>query len=137
MLTGLAERQHSQLPWLPQLPSNFYTCPHLQQQQHRPQLLERVKRRQLSTPTQQEQQRPAGRWMDRLYDCDRVRKYTRYSYFHVEGSSVNYKLHINGYSGTAGDSLPGLHSLNEMQLSTRDRDNDNSDGNWFKLLHQV
>ena len=24
-----------------------------------------------------------------MYDCDGVRKYTRYSYFHVEGSSVN------------------------------------------------
>jgi len=26
-----------------------------------------------------------------------VNKYARYSYFHVEGSSVNYKLHYGGY----------------------------------------
>ena len=32
-----------------------------------------------------------------MYDCDGVRKYARYSYFHVEGSSVNYKLHVSGY----------------------------------------
>ena len=25
-----------------------------------------------------------------MYDCDGVNKYARYSYFHVEGSSVNY-----------------------------------------------
>ena len=73
-----------------------------------------------------------------MYDCDGVRKYARYSYFHVEGSSVNYKLHVSGYSGTAGDSL-NYH--NKMEFSTRDRDNDNHniscsyiyDGNgwWF------
>ena len=74
-----------------------------------------------------------------MYDCDGVRKYARYSYFHVEGSSVNYKLHVSGYSGTAGDSL-NYH--NEAEFSTRDRDNDSDgsscsniiDGNgwWFK-----
>ena len=51
---------------VPQLPSNLYNSSHLQQEQHRPQLLERVKRQQLNTPTQQEQQRPAGRWMGHL-----------------------------------------------------------------------
>ena len=59
-----------------------------------------------------------------MYDCDGVNKYARYSYFHVEGSSVNYKLHYGGYSGTAGDSLTaGGH--NGVQFSTWDRDNDN------------
>ena len=61
-----------------------------------------------------------------MYDCDGVRKYARYSYFHVEGSSVYYKLHISGYSGTAGDSFnrgSGGHNLNGMQFTTRDRDN--------------
>ena len=75
-----------------------------------------------------------------MYDCDGVRKYARYSYFHVEGSSVNYKLHFSGYSGTAGDSFTaGGH--NGVQFSTGGRDNDNHpqscsniyDGNgwWF------
>ena len=66
-----------------------------------------------------------------MYDCDGVRKYARYSYFHVEGSSVNYKLHISGYSGTAGDSFnrgSGSHNLNGMQFSTWDRDNDRWSG---------
>ena len=57
-----------------------------------------------------------------MYDCEGVRKYARYSYFHVEGSSVNYKLHISGYSGTAGDQLAPVH--NGMQFTTKDRDND-------------
>ena len=55
-----------------------------------------------------------------MYDCDGVNKYARYSYFHVEGSSVNYKLHHSGYSGTAGDSFAG----NGLQFTTKDRDND-------------
>ena len=59
-----------------------------------------------------------------MYDCDGVRKYARYSYFHVEGSSVNYKLHVSGYSGTAGDSIAGGHNINGMQFTTWDRDND-------------
>ena len=56
-----------------------------------------------------------------MYDCDGARKYARYTYFHVEGSSVNYKLHVSGYSGTAGDNLS---SNNGGQFSTSDRDND-------------
>ena len=59
-----------------------------------------------------------------MYDCDGVRKYARYSYFHVEGNSVNYKLHHGGYSGTAGDSLTAGQSANGMQFSTWDHDND-------------
>ena len=31
---------------------------------------------------------------------------------------------ISGYSGTAGDGFTGAYSLNGMQFSTRDRDND-------------
>ena len=62
-----------------------------------------------------------------MYDCEGVRKYARYSYFHVEGSSVNYKLHVSGYSGTAGDTL---QLQNGLFFTTRDRDNDqNSIGN--------
>ena len=49
-----------------------------------------------------------------MYNCDEVWKYARYSYFHVEGSSVNYKLHVSGYSGTAGDSLRSLSKWNAV-----------------------
>ena len=80
-----------------------------------------------------------------MYDCEGVRKYARYSYFHVEGSSVNYKLHISGYSGTVGDSLKYNNHHNEAQFSTNDRDNDlhsslncgayYSSGWWFKSCH--
>ena len=79
-----------------------------------------------------------------MYDCSGVRKYARYSYFHVEGSSVNYKLHFSGYSGTAGDSFTtGGH--NGMQFTTWDRDNDKRSasncaeqyqgGWWFNNCH--
>ena len=76
-----------------------------------------------------------------MNDCDGVSKYARYSYFHVEGSSVNYKLHVSGYSGTAGDSFRQGVDLNGMQFTTRDRDHDQWSGNcaahneggcWFK-----
>ena len=79
-----------------------------------------------------------------MYDCDGVRKYARYSYFHVEESSVNYKVHFSGYSGTAGDTFTsGGH--NEMQFTTWDRDNDKRStancaeqyegGWWFHSCH--
>ena len=64
-----------------------------------------------------------------MYDCDGVRKYARYSYFHVEGRSVNYKLHISGYSGTAGNSFREVVDLNGMQFSTLDRDHDQRSDN--------
>ena len=64
-----------------------------------------------------------------MYDCDGVNKYARHSYFHVEGSSVNYTLHVNGYSGTAGDSFRQGVDLNGMQFTTWDRDHDQSSGN--------
>ncbi len=76
-----------------------------------------------------------------MYNCDGVGKYARYSYFHVEGNSVNYKLHISGYSGTAGDGF-GYH--NQMQFTTWDRDNDEHStvncatslgGWWFKSCY--
>ena len=42
----------------------------------------------------------------------------------VEGEDQEYKLHIGGYTGTAGDSMTGRHPNNGMRFSTRDRDND-------------
>ncbi len=59
-----------------------------------------------------------------MYDCDGVRTYARYSYFHVEGSSANYKLYVRGYSGRARDSF-----RSGEQFSTWDRDHDQSSDN--------
>ncbi|CAH1799097.1 unnamed protein product, partial [Owenia fusiformis] len=48
-------------------------------------------------------------------------RFAEYSIFHVSNSSTNYSLTLDGYSGTAGDSL-GVH--NGTQFSTFDRDNE-------------
>ena len=45
----------------------------------------------------------------------------------MDNGATNYKLSINGYSGIAGDSIAGDHSLNGMMFSTYDRDNDNNE----------
>ena len=44
-------------------------------------------------------------------------------WYRVEGEDQGYRLHIGGYSGTAGDSFFGYHNLNGKKFSTRDRDN--------------
>ena len=61
-----------------------------------------------------------------LADFEGRQKYACYRYFSVGDSSTNYKLRFGGYmsGSTAGDSLVGGHSLNGMQFSTKDRDND-------------
>ena len=60
-----------------------------------------------------------------MYDCSGARMSARYSYFHVEGSSVNYKLHLGDhYLGAAGDSLTEVIDVNEMEFTTFDRDHD-------------
>nr|CAB3245534.1 ficolin-2-like [Phallusia mammillata] len=67
--------------------------------------------------------------------------YAQYTSFAIDDESDNYRLHVSGYNGMAGDSLT-YH--NGMQFSTQDRDNDadsskncvlhwgNSGGWWFK-----
>ena len=75
-------------------------------------------------------------------------KFVCFYYFHVGTPSTNYKLTIGGYEnwgvGIAGDSMTGSHSLNGMQFSTHDRDNDESSGNcaasnrggwWYNNCH--
>ena len=48
-----------------------------------------------------------------------------FSDFSIESESDNYRIHIGGYSGTAGDCFTASdHSLDEMQFTTPDRDND-------------
>ena len=62
-------------------------------------------------------------WID-LANFEGNYKYAHYAFFYVDNGSTNYRLSINGYSGTAGDSIAGDHSLNGMMFSTFDRDND-------------
>ena len=47
--------------------------------------------------------------------------YAKYSHFSIEGSLHDYRLHVSGYSGTAGDSFT---SHNGRKFSTKDKDND-------------
>ncbi|XP_035664259.1 angiopoietin-related protein 2-like isoform X2 [Branchiostoma floridae] len=58
-----------------------------------------------------------------LMDWGGNSSYTEYSFFRVSNESDQYRLHISGYSGTAGDSM-GYN--NGQRFSTRDRDNDAS-----------
>ena len=55
-------------------------------------------------------------------------KYAQYSFFSVGNSGTNYTLNIEGYTGTAGDAFRSSHSVNGMQFSTKDRDNDQYSG---------
>ena len=58
-----------------------------------------------------------------LRDWSKASKYATYSNFHIGGSATDYTLHVNGYIGTAGDSLR-YHNL--RKFSTKDNDNDSS-----------
>ncbi|XP_078667262.1 fibrinogen-like protein A [Branchiostoma floridae x Branchiostoma belcheri] len=67
-----------------------------------------------------------------LEDWSGVVKYARYSSFSVWDGSTNYRLNVDGYSGTAGDGFGlsysasnGAH-LNGQGFSARDVDNDES-----------
>ena len=53
----------------------------------------------------------------------------------VGDSTTNYTLRVGGYmSGpSAGDSLAGVYSINGMQFTTRDRDNDRRSDNCASL----
>ena len=51
-------------------------------------------------------------------------EYAIYDSFHIGDADSNYRLSIGSYSGTAGDSMTGSSSANNMQFSTYDRDND-------------
>ena len=55
-------------------------------------------------------------------------KYVYYNFFMVGNAASKYKLQVAGYSGTAGDSISGGHSLNGMAFTTHDRDNNLSSG---------
>ncbi|XP_078614854.1 microfibril-associated glycoprotein 4-like isoform X1 [Branchiostoma floridae x Branchiostoma japonicum] len=63
-----------------------------------------------------------------LQDWEGNQTFAEYSTFRVSGESDGYRLHISGYSGTAGDSMTGRPSNNGQRFSTVDRDNDASSG---------
>ncbi|XP_065928776.1 ficolin-2-like [Magallana gigas] len=78
-----------------------------------------------------------------LMDHDCLWKYAEYSYFYVESDSNKYKLHVNGYSGDAEDSM-WYHD--GMFFSTYDSDNDYADYNcglrwrggwWYRGCHRA
>ncbi|XP_062599568.1 tenascin-R-like, partial [Saccostrea cucullata] len=54
--------------------------------------------------------------------------YAEYSSFYVAGEDDNYRIHVFGYSGTAGDGIScNLYNCNnDAQFSTYDKDNDNA-----------
>ncbi|CAK8688732.1 unnamed protein product [Clavelina lepadiformis] len=59
-----------------------------------------------------------------LWDFDDDHRFASYSDFSVEGENDSYRLHVDGYSGTAGNGLTGGHSQNGMGFTAIDRDND-------------
>uniref|UniRef100_A0A3Q1FKA7 Fibrinogen C domain-containing protein 1-like n=1 Tax=Acanthochromis polyacanthus TaxID=80966 RepID=A0A3Q1FKA7_9TELE len=81
-----------------------------------------------------------------MSDFDNATAFAHYSHFSVGRDSVNpeedgYPLEVEGYSGTAGDSLL-KHS--GMQFTTKDRDQDQSENNcaayyqgawWYRNCH--
>ena len=67
--------------------------------------------------------------------------YAKYSSFYIEGSSAEYKLHVSGYTGNAGNSF--THH-NGRKFTTKDNDNDGYSSNcavlypgawWFVSCH--
>ncbi|CAH1251215.1 PRSS12 [Branchiostoma lanceolatum] len=56
-----------------------------------------------------------------LLDWDGDSRFAEYSTFRVSGESDQYRLHVAGYSGNAGDSMS---DNNGLRFSTIDRDND-------------
>uniref|UniRef100_A0A673SVJ7 Fibrinogen-like protein 1 n=2 Tax=Suricata suricatta TaxID=37032 RepID=A0A673SVJ7_SURSU len=89
-----------------------------------------------------------------LADFEKNSRYAQYKLFKVGDEKNSYELNIGEYSGTAGDSLTGdFHpevqwwaGHQRMKFSTRDRDNDNYEGNcaeedqsgwWFNRCHSA
>ena len=64
-----------------------------------------------------------------LEDWNGVRVFARYGRFNIGDEQAQYRLEVGSYSGTAGDSLTGSHSHNNMAFSTKERENDRSSSN--------
>ena len=65
-----------------------------------------------------------------LEDVDGNKVFAEYKVFYVDGENENYRVHVQSYTGTAGDSF-SYH--NGMQFSTKDRDH--SPGRCAKKFH--
>ncbi|XP_078534237.1 fibrinogen-like protein 1 [Lissotriton helveticus] len=89
-----------------------------------------------------------------LADFEGQRRYAQYNSFRVGDEESSYQMTFGDYSGTAGDSLAGSFnpemewwaSHKGMKFSTKDKDNDNYEGNcaeeensgwWFNRCHAV
>ncbi|XP_052800830.1 angiopoietin-related protein 7-like [Mya arenaria] len=60
-----------------------------------------------------------------LEDFDGNKAFAKYSSFRILSEEHNYKLEVDGYSGSAGDALNyDSYIHNGQEFSTRDRDND-------------
>ncbi|MPC41208.1 Angiopoietin-1 [Portunus trituberculatus] len=65
--------------------------------------------------------------------------YAHYRRFYVEGEDQDFRLHVSGYRGTAGDALTNRNTADSftadgMKFSTYDRDNDLADDTNCALL---
>ncbi|XP_063441918.1 fibrinogen-like protein A [Mytilus trossulus] len=58
-----------------------------------------------------------------LFDFDNNQAYAKYQHFYIGNETSKYKISVNGYSGTAGDSL---HYSKGARFTTLDRDKDDS-----------
>ncbi len=67
-----------------------------------------------------------------MLDWDGKWRFAIYDQFSIEDEDNNYRLHVSGYHGNAGDSLQ-YH--NGMEFSTIDRNNDKNDGICAKWCH--
>ncbi|XP_078355281.1 microfibril-associated glycoprotein 4-like [Oculina patagonica] len=82
-----------------------------------------------------------------MEDNEGDRRYAEYTTFSVADENDNYRVTIDGYQGTAGDSLVSLYQpINKMKFSTKDRDNDGSGTNcalgykgawWYRACHDA
>ena len=82
-----------------------------------------------------------------LEDWNGVRVYAKYDKFIIGDEQALYRLDVDAYSGTAGDSLlrQGIFNLDNMAFTTKDKDNDGgSDVNcavlytgawWYNACH--
>ncbi|KAG7153905.1 techylectin-5A-like [Homarus americanus] len=66
-----------------------------------------------------------------LTDFEGESAYAQYDRFHIENEAQGYRLHISGYSGTAGDALgnegkPDNFTADGMMFTTHDEDHDTS-----------
>lgn len=57
-----------------------------------------------------------------LTDWENNTAYAQYGHFSIDSEDEDYKLHVSGYNGTAGDALNEYHD--GMKFTTIDKDND-------------